>query len=121
MANKFVSFLEAIGKDFQKGLIKVLPFAEGAGEAAVTIFAPSLGPMFNSTVSAVALAEQKYTALGKQTGSGASKLADVVSLMGPVIAAGLADAGKANDAAAVQSYVTSVVTILNTTSAPATP
>jgi hypothetical protein len=121
MSNKFVSILEAIGKDFQKGVLKVLPYAAGAGEAAVAAFAPALGPMFNSTVSAVALAEQKYAALGKQTGTGASKLADVVQLMGPVIAAGLADAGKANDTAAVQGYVSSVVTILNTTQAPATP
>jgi len=123
MSNKFVSFLETVGRDFQKGLKFILPYAEGAGEAAVAIFAPSLGPMFNSTVNAVVLAEQKYAALGKQSGTGASKLSDVLQLLGPVIAKGLEDAGKAFDAAAVTGYINSVVTILNSAPAPtpATP
>ena len=119
MSSKFVTFLEAVGKDFQKGLTLVLPWAGGAGEVAVAAFAPSLGPMFNSTVSAVVLAEQKYAALKQQTGSGPSKLSDVVSLMGPVIAQGLADAGKANDAPAVAAYVNSVVSVLNAAPAAA--
>ena len=113
MTNKFVSWLEAVGKDFQKGLSFLLPWAAGAGEVAVSAFAPALGPMFNSTVSAVVLAEQKYAVLKQQTGSGPSKLKDVVTLMGPVIAQGLADAGRANDAPAVQTYVNSVVAVLN--------
>jgi hypothetical protein len=119
MSNKFVSWLETAGKDFETGLVKILPWASGAGEVAVAAFAPALGPMFNSTVAAVALAEQKYTALGKQTGSGASKLADVVGLMEPVISKGLADAGKASDTAAVTGYVNSVVAVLNAAPAPA--
>jgi hypothetical protein len=119
MTSKFVSFLETVGRDFQKGLSFILPYAESAGEAAVAIYAPALGPMFNSTVSAVVLAEQKYAALGKQSGTGTSKLSDVVQLIGPLIAKGLQDAGKAADAAAVNGYINSVVTILNTTPAPA--
>jgi hypothetical protein len=118
VSNKFVSFLEALGRDFKKGLDFILPLAEGAGEVAVSIFAPALGPLFNTTVSAVALAEQKATALGAQNGSGAQKLADVVQIAGPVIAAGLADAGKSNDNTAVQSYINSVVAILNAIPAP---
>lgn len=116
--NKFVSFLETVGRDFQKGLVAILPWAEGAGEVAVALFAPALGPMFNTTVTAVALAEQKYTALGKQTGSGASKLSDVVQMIGPLISQGLKDAGKSGDDAAVQSYVQSVVAVLNAAPAP---
>ena len=119
MANRFVSFLEAVGRDFQKGLTAVLPYAAGAGETAVSLFAPSLGPMFNSTVNAVVLAEQKYAALKQQTGTGASKLADVTQLIGPVIAQGLTDAGKTADATAVAGYVNSVVTVLNAAPAPA--
>jgi len=115
--NKFVSFLETVGRDFQKGLTAILPYAAGGGEVAVAAFAPALGPMFNSTVSAVVLAEQKYVAL-KNTKAGASKLADVVQLMGPVIAKGLEDAGKPNDTAAVQGYINSVVAVLS--AAPAT-
>ncbi len=114
----FISVLKAIGHGFKKGLDFVLPWAEGAGRVAVGLFAPSLGPLYNSTVMAVALAEQKYVALGQQSGSGAQKLADVLQLMEPVIAAGLADAGKEHDQAAVIAYINSVVTVLNAAPAP---
>jgi hypothetical protein len=115
----FKSFLDTVGKDFKKGLDFVLPYAETAGEIAVSIFAPSLGTLFNQTVNAVVTAEQAAAAVGKQTGTGAQKLASVVQLMGPLIAQGLADAGKANDDAAVQAYITAIVTILNAVPAPA--
>ena len=78
----------------------------------------NFGPMFNATVSAVVTAEQAAAAVGKQTGSGASKLASVVTLMGPLISQGLKDAGKASDDTAVQGYVNSVVAVLNAAPAP---
>ena len=121
MTNKFVSFLEAVGRGFKKGLDFILPIAETAGEVAVSIFAPALGPLFNQTVAAVMTAEQSAAAVGKQTGTGVQKLASVVQLMGPLIAQGLADAGKANDEAAVQAYINSIVTILNSIPAPPAP
>lgn len=117
MTNKFVSFLEAVGKDFKKGLDVLLKFAPEA-ETAVGIFAPQLGPAFNTTVNAVVMAEQKYAALGKQTGTGQQKLADVLQIAEPVIAQSLADAGKANDTASVTNYVNSVVAVLNAAPAP---
>jgi hypothetical protein len=113
MSNKVVTFLEAIGKDFVKGLDAVLPYAATVGETAVGIFAPSLGPLFNTTVSAIVLAEQKYAALGKQKGTGAQKLADVLQISEPVIAQGLAGRWQPNDTAAVTGYINSVVTVLN--------
>lgn len=116
----FVSFLKAIGHDFKKGLDFILPWAEGAGEVAVSIFAPSLGPLFNQTVSAVVTAEQAAAAVGKQDGSGAQKLSAVFQLMGPLIAQGLKDAGKTADNAAVQAYISAIVLILNAAPAPAT-
>lgn len=119
MSNKVVTFLEAVGKDFKKGLDAILPYAATAGETAVSIFAPALGPMFNSTVSAVVLAEQSAAAISKQAGTGVSKLAAVVQLIGPLIQQGLADAGKQSDQAAVTGYVNSVVSILNSVPAPA--
>jgi|GEM_PF-6646317 len=118
MSNKAISFLEAIGKDFVKGLNAILPYAATMGETAVSIFAPSLGSLFNTTVSAVVLAEQKYAALGKQNGTGAQKLADVLQISEPVIAQGLTDAGRPSDTAAVTSYINSVVTVLNAAPAP---
>lgn len=114
----FKSFLKKVGEDFKKGLDFLLPWAAGAGEAAVALFAPGLGPLFNQTVSAVVTAEQAAAAVGKQEGSGAQKLASVVTLMGPLIKQVLADAGKPNDDAAVQSYINAVVTVLNAAPAP---
>ena len=109
----FKSWLQKVGEDFKKGLDFILPLAATAGETAVAIFAPQLGPLFNSTVNAVALAEQNFAAIGKQSGTGASKLAAVLQISGGLIKQGLADAGKASDDAAVQKYIDSVVTILN--------
>ncbi len=114
----FKSWLTKVGEDFKKGLDFILPWAESAGETAVSVFAPQLGPLFNSTVTAVATAEQNFTALGKQSGSGAQKLAAVVQIAGGIIKKGLEDAGKAADDAAVEKYINSVVTILNSVPAP---
>lgn len=119
MTNRFISWLEHVGQAFHKGLDVALPFAETAGKVAVAIFAPELGPIFNSTVAAVVTAEQGFAAVGRQTGTGASKLAAVAGLMGPLIKQGLADAGKQNDDSAVEKYITAVVTILNSLPAPA--
>jgi hypothetical protein len=115
----FKSWLTKVGEDFKKGLDFILPWVETAGEAAVAQFAPGLGPLFNSTVTAVVQAEQNFAAMGQQSGTGASKLAAVVGIVGGLIKQGLTDAGKAADDTAVQNYVNSVVTILNAAPAPA--
>lgn len=120
MTNKFVSFLEAVGRDFENGLSVVLPFIETAGEAAIATFVPALGPLFNQTVSAVVTAEQAAAAIGKQSGTGVQKAAAVVVLVGPLIEQALIDAGKPSDATAVQNYVNSIVAILNLAPAPVT-
>ena len=109
----FKSSLQKIGEDFKKGLDFILPWAKTVGEAAVSIYAPALGPLFNQTVCAVAMAEQNFAALGKQSGTGEAKLAAATQIVGGLIKQGLADAGKASDDAAVQGYISSVVTILN--------
>jgi len=115
----FKSWLQKVGEDFKKGLDFVLPIAATAGEVAVGVFAPQLGPLFNQTVSAVVMAEQNFTSIGKQTGTGASKLAAVLTIAGGLIKQGLTDAGKAATDADVQKYIDSVVTILN--AVPAKP
>jgi len=114
MASKFVGFLEAVGRDF----VKALPWIQTMGGAAVSTFIPSMGPLFNQTVNAVITAEQTAAAVGKQAKTGTAKAAAVVTLMGPLIAQALADAGKSSDNAAVQNYISSVVTVLNSTPAP---
>jgi hypothetical protein len=117
----FKSVLTKIGEDFKKGLDFVLPWAASAGEVAVSIYAPALGPMFNSTVTAVITAEQNAAALGQQKGSGAQKLAAVTQIAGGLIKQGLTDAGRPSDVTAVQGYINSVVQILNAAPAPAPP
>lgn len=114
----FVSWLDAVGHDFKVGLDKILPWAEGAGETAVAIFAPQLGPTFNATVAAVASVEQKFAAMGQQTGSGAQKLAEVTTIVGPLISQSLTDAGKPASMQVVQGYINAIVAILNATPAP---
>lgn len=115
----FKSVLQKIGEDFKKGLDVILPYAKTVGEAAVSIYAPALGPIFNQTVCAVAMAEQNFAALGKQSGSGASKLVSATQIVGGLIKQALVDAGKPNDDAAVQNYINSVVTVLNSVPAAA--
>jgi len=109
----FKSWLVKVGEDFKKGLDFILPWLKGAGQVAVDVFAPGLGPAYNATVTAVALAEQNFAALGKQSGTGAQKLAAVVGIAGGLVKQALADAGKPNDDAAVQAYIDAVVKILN--------
>jgi hypothetical protein len=117
VTNKFVSLLEHIGSKFNKGIVAILPFAETEGEEAVSLFVPALGPAYNSTVSAIALAEQKYAALGNSA-SGAAKMADVLTMVEPTVAQSLKDAGQASDTPAVITYIQKVVDVLKLAPAP---
>ena len=108
----FKSVLQKIGEDFEKAL----PWLE-KGAQIVTVFDPTLGALFNTTVNIVATVEQKYAALGQQSGTGAQKLADAIQIGEPVIAQGLKLAGKSDTTADVTNYINSVVAVLN--SAPA--
>jgi len=109
----FKSWLHKVGEDFKKGLDFMLPWLAGAGQVAVGVFAPGLGPAYHATVTAIALAEQNAAAIGKQSGTGPQKLAAVTQIAGGLIKQALADAGKPNDDAAVQEYITAIVKILN--------
>jgi hypothetical protein len=109
----FKSFLTAVGEDFTKAL----PWLQKGG-AVMAVLDPSLGALFNTTVNIVATVEQKYAALGKQSGTGTAKLADALLIGEPVIAQGLKLAGKSSTTADVTNYISSVVTVLNATPAP---
>ncbi len=63
--------------------------------------------------------EQKYAASGVQDGTGAAKLAEVVTLAGDAVTALLAKAGIAASPDYVQSLVSAVVALLNVQPAPA--
>jgi len=110
----FKSFLQQVGEDFQKAL----PWLQKAG-AFASVFDPSLGTLFSTTVNIVATVEQKYAALGKQSGTGTAKLADALAIGEPVIAQGLKLAGKSSTTADVTNYINSIVTVLNAAPAAA--
>ncbi len=104
----FKSFLQKVGEDF----LKALPWLQKAG-AIVGVFDPALGDLFNQTVNIVSTVEQKWAALGKQSGSGAQKLADALQIGEAVVAQGLKLAGKSNATADVTNYINGVVAVLN--------
>jgi len=122
----FVSVLETIGKDFEKGLKWAAEYALPVEKLVALLFpaaAPVAGEVADATSliqSAVLLVEQKYAAAGRQSGTGAEKLAEVLLLAGQTVAALLAKAGIAANASYIQKLVSAVVAILNVQQAPET-
>jgi hypothetical protein len=71
---------------------------------------------------AVATVEQKFAAAGSVTGTGAQKLAEVLSIVSPTVTQLLAAEGLNYDQTQVTNIVNAVVAVLNAqqTTAPAT-
>ena len=119
MTNRVLSFLEHVGQDFKNGLVKIQPFIDKGvalaeeAEPFVAAIDPAIGPLFTTVVAEVASIEQKFTQLGKATGTGPQKLAEATSILEPVIAQAFGAAGKAADTATVQKYISAVVDFLN--------
>jgi hypothetical protein len=128
MANKFVSVLETIGKDFQKGLTEVVKFLPAATTLAGFIFPASVAPLESATVvanllqTAISEAEQKLAAVGTQDGTGPQKLATVITLVTgavtsllaePTVSAALAHEGISVDTTYITNLVNAVVAFLN--------
>lgn len=112
MANKFITVLEDAGRDIEKGLEKILPFAKVIGEV-IGAGNPALGAAIETAVNVAAATEQKFVAIGKQSGTGLQKLAEVAGIVGPVVSQALAAEGQPADAAAVTKYVKMGVGIAN--------
>jgi len=74
----FLSFLKAVGRDFKKDWIPA-SLAQGAGAVASSYSLQTLGPTFNSTVSAVVWPNRRPPLLASRTAPGAQKLADVLA------------------------------------------
>jgi hypothetical protein len=130
MSNKFVSFLEAVGQDFKNGLAKIAPWvAKGVAiaqvaEPEVAALNPGVGAIFSTVVATVSSIEQKFAAMGQQTGTGVQKLAEATTILQPVVSQAFSAAGLAADTPTVQNYISAVVNFLNaipsgTASAPA--
>jgi hypothetical protein len=124
-AMTFVGVLEAIGKDFAKGLKWALQYAVPA-ERLVGLLFPATAPVMAEAAdattliqSAVLLVEQKFAASGAQSGTGAQKLAEVLLLTEQAVTALLAKAGIAASSDYVSNLVSAIVAILNVQSMPA--
>jgi hypothetical protein len=120
----FTSVLEAIGKEFEKGLKWAITYAIPVEKLVATLF-PAAAPiaigLADATTliqNAVLMVEQKYTAAGTQSGTGAQKLAEVLLLTEPVVTQLLTQAGIAASTAYIQSLVSAVVAILNVQTMP---
>lgn len=120
----FVSVLETIGKDFEKGLKWAVEYAVPVEKLAALLFpaaAPAIGEVADATSliqSAVLLVEQKYAAAGKQSGTGAQKLAEVLLLTEQTVTSLLTKAGIAASTSYLQSIVSAIVAILNVQQTP---
>ena len=121
----FMSVMETIGKGFAKGLKWAVEYAVPV-EKLVGLLFPAAAPVANELAdattliqTAVFLVEQKYTASGVQSGTGAQKLSEVMLLTEQSVASLLAKAGVSADSSYIERVVSAVVAILNAQSATA--
>ena len=84
MPNKFVSFLSAVGKDFKKGLDYALKL-EPAVEAGLAIADPPIAALLHVTTATIMATEQKFAAMGQQSGTGPQKSAAAIQILEPVV------------------------------------
>ena len=121
----FIGVLESIGKGFEKGLVWAVRYAVPVEKLVAMLFPSSapvaLGIADATTLlqNAVLMVEQKYSAAGKQSGTGTQKMADVMQLVGPVVVQLLKQAGVDATAGYVQNLGSAVVAILNVQAMPA--
>lgn len=120
----FVGFLEAVGKDFLKGLSYAVKIAVPV-EALAKLLFPQFAPAITAGVdvasliqNAVLVVEQKFAAAGKQSGTGPQKLAEVLVLAEGAVMAILSQYGVHADVGYVESLVNAVVAVLNVQTAP---
>ncbi len=121
----FVSVLEAVGKDFAKGLKWAVQYAVPVEKLAGLLF-PAAAPVMTAVADATSLiqaavlqVEQKFAAAGVQTGTGAQKLAEVLTLAEGAVTTLLKEAGINADTSYITQLVNAVVAILNVQAAPA--
>ena len=116
----FIKLLTEIGKGFERGLAWAVTYAVPVEKLVAMIFpaaAPEVTELADATgliQTAVLEVEQKYAAAKIQDGTGAQKLADVMTLVGPVVTNLLTKAGVSNaNSSYVESLISAVVAILN--------
>lgn len=127
MTNKFISIMDKIGDDIKIVWADVVKYLPAASALAALIFpaqAAALTGVVNSVdliQQAVATVEQKFAAAGNVEGTGAQKLAQVLSLVTPTVSQLLTAEGLNYNSAQVTNIVNAVVAVLNVQEAPAAP
>jgi hypothetical protein len=128
MTSKFVTIMEAIGRDIKAAwadVVKYLPMASTIASLIFPAQAATISGVVNSIdliQQAVATVEQKFAAAGIASGTGAQKLAQVISLVSPTVTELLTQEGLNYNETQITGIVNAVVAILNvqtTTAAPA--
>lgn len=115
MTNRFVSVMEAIGRDCLKALTEVEKYLPKAADLAMLFFPQEtavLTGVVNATAliqKAVVLAEQKMAAGKANNQAGLQKSADVLSTVEPTVIQLLSEAGLSNlDTAYIQKIIDAV-------------
>jgi hypothetical protein len=120
----FLSVLEQVGKDFEKGLKWAVEYAVPVEKLVALLFpqaAPAVVAIADATSliqGAVLLVEQKYAASGAQSGSGPQKLAEVMTLAGSAVISLLQQANISANGSYVESLISAVVGVLNVQTMP---
>jgi hypothetical protein len=119
MASKFLTVMQAIGKDAKVVLMEVEKYLPSAATLAGLLF-PAQSATVAGVVSSVGLIqqavtviEQKYAALGAATGTGAQKLAEALAIVTPTVTQLLSAEGVPVNSDYIQKLTNAVVAILN--------
>jgi hypothetical protein len=111
--------MEKIGKDILIGWADVVKYLPPAAALASLLFPGAAGTVVGVVNSvgliqqAVATVEQKFKAAGAPSGSGPQKLAQVTSMVGPVVTDLLAKEGININPTQLNGIITAVVAVLN--------
>ncbi len=119
MTNKFITVMEAIGRDALKVITEIEKYLPKAQELADMIFpaeSAAIDSVVNSTdliLKGIVICEQKMAAANLQTGTGAQKSADLLSIAEPAVTQLLTEAGIKVDTAYIQKITDAIVADLN--------
>jgi hypothetical protein len=117
-AKKILTFLDHVGQDIEKGFATAAPIVQDALPYVSLLF-PGFGPLFASTANEIISTEQKFAAIGQQSGTGTAKLSSVLSVIEPVAQQLFTAAKLPSDSATITKWITGVVGLLNGIPAPA--
>ena len=117
MLGSTLSFVERMGQDAIHGIADIATFAQKAQPVAnfvgriFSVLEPQFAPIVSAVLITASYVEGQFAAAGKATGTGTQKLATVATLLGPLVTATLAAAGKPAAAADVNAFISNIVNL----------